>query len=209
MRNSIQLSGIGFILLVGLLSYTGAIRSLVILTRLTVESLATVSTSKKRPCVSAKLGTKSEDRCDVKQVTKFVGSWQASDVRVVNGLPDSITYQVEIQESPSSITTIFIDNFANLRLEDYDGNLLCEPRPVAVVGGLNLNIEDQGNGVSYCDAQRTSLDFSGYRFSNALGSIDSSRDTLRVDYELTYTLNDEQGTPVTTTIVSSTSLTRL
>ncbi len=148
----------------------------------------------------------SDDRCTVKQVEKFVGTWRARDIRVVNGQNASEVYDVVIEESPSSITSVLISNFAKLELTDNGGNVLCEPIVLGTIGGTVINIQDIGDGLSYCDAQGQSLNFSGYRFQDAFGEFNNTQDTLFIEYRLTYTLDDEQGNPVTTEISSQTAL---
>lgn len=150
----------------------------------------------------------SEDRCQVKEVTKFLGTWQALDIRRVNGSPRSLTYELQIEESSTSVVSVFISNLGDLSLVDYDGNVRCEPRLLAFIGDRSINIQDVTDGVSYCDGSAPDLNFSGYRFRNAFGEFNQTQDTLFLEYELTYTIDDEQGNPVTTEIVSETALTR-
>ncbi len=211
MKNSIQLSLIGLILTIGLMAFSGCDRQPCDDKDVDCGEFGNcIDVDDDAICLCESGYEKDSDsKCEVKQVAKFVGTWQARDIRDVNGSPASVTYQLEIQESPSSIVTILLDNFANLSLEDYDGNVLCVPRILGTISGSTMDIEDQNDGVSYCDAQGAALNFSGYRFSNAYGEFNSTKDTLFVEYELTYTLDDEQGNPVTTNIVSNTALTRL
>jgi hypothetical protein len=149
-----------------------------------------------------------EGRCEIKQVTKFLGTWRARDIREVNGSTRSLVYEIEIEEQADNITGIVIDNFANLTLTDQAGNTLCEPRLLGFVGLRTISIAGVTDGFSYCDAQGADLNFSGYRFRDAVGQFNTTQDTIFMDYELSYTLDNENGEPETTSIVSDLTLTR-
>lgn len=122
-----------------------------------------------------------EERCTLRSTAKFTGTWTAEEVRTNNltQVRQTLTYSVTIADDTDAITRLYLTNL---------GNFTCD-------GGSAPAIEASVSRNAFFIDQATycpTATFSGYQFARTSGEIRTTRDTIKLNFRVTW---NDQGSP--------------
>ncbi|MDX2284850.1 MAG: hypothetical protein NW241_11850 [Bacteroidia bacterium] len=132
-----------------------------------------------------------DGKCNDRVTAKFVGSYNAVEqcTNTVTGGTFTFNYTVDIEQSGPVVSRIILEGLGDLACDNSASPAKAEIN--ATVAGSSLSID----AANYCkDNFPANIQFSGYQFQQTNGTISADRNTITLNYKVTWTELDGSTT---------------